>query len=61
MKMSQQPFAFPGGVASAVIPADRNETPLIDPSTITEWPKALRCVNQIAARDPSFQSTIRKV
>ena len=42
-------------------PQDRVSTPLIDPSTITEWKQGLRCVSKIAARNPEFAPAIRKV
>lgn len=39
----------------------RSSTPLVDPSTITEWKHGLRCVNKIAAQNQDFAATIRKV
>lgn len=36
-------------------------TPQIDPSTIFEWPQALRCVNKISATNPQFGPKIREV
>ncbi|EFQ88459.1 hypothetical protein CFE70_009839 [Pyrenophora teres f. teres 0-1] len=36
-------------------------SPLIDPSTITEWRQGLRCVSKIAARNPEFAPAIRKL
>ncbi|KAF1841892.1 uncharacterized protein K460DRAFT_358586 [Cucurbitaria berberidis CBS 394.84] len=36
-------------------------TPLIDPSTITEWRQGLRCVSKIAAQNPEFTPTVRKL
>lgn len=35
--------------------------PTIDPATITTWPDALRCVTKLAAQNPRFEETIRKV
>ncbi|KAF1947656.1 hypothetical protein EJ02DRAFT_449133 [Clathrospora elynae] len=42
-------------------PQDRASTPLIDPSTITEWKQGLRCVSKIAAQNPEFAATVRKL
>lgn len=42
-------------------PQDRAATPLIDPSTITEWKQGLRCVNKIATQNPEFVPAVRKV
>lgn len=42
-------------------PQDRSSTPLVDPSTITEWKQGLRCVSKIAAQNPDFAAAIRKV
>jgi hypothetical protein len=42
-------------------PQDRASTSLIDPSTITEWKQGLRCVSKIAAQNPSFGVSVRKV
>jgi len=42
-------------------PQERVSSPLIDPSTITEWKQGLRCVSKIAARNPEFAPAIRKV
>jgi hypothetical protein len=42
-------------------PQDRVSSPLIDPSTITEWKQGLRCVSKIAAQNPDFAPTVRKV
>jgi hypothetical protein len=42
-------------------PQDRASTPLIDPSTITEWKQGLRCVSKIAASNPNFGVSVRKV
>ncbi|CAO2647849.1 Nn.00g087710.m01.CDS01 [Neocucurbitaria sp. VM-36] len=36
-------------------------TPLIDPSTITEWKQGLRCVSKIGGQNPEFAPTIRKL
>ncbi|KAF2133205.1 hypothetical protein P153DRAFT_307777 [Dothidotthia symphoricarpi CBS 119687] len=36
-------------------------TPLIDPSTITEWKQGLRCVSKIAAHNPNFAASVRKL
>jgi hypothetical protein len=42
-------------------PQDRVSSPLIDPSTITEWKQGLRCVSKIAAQNPDFAPAVRKV
>ncbi|KAH7380728.1 hypothetical protein BKA66DRAFT_465274 [Pyrenochaeta sp. MPI-SDFR-AT-0127] len=42
-------------------PQDRASTPLIDPSTITEWKQGLRCVSKIAAQNPEFAPAVRKL
>jgi hypothetical protein len=42
-------------------PQNRVSSPLIDPSTITEWKQGLRCVSKIAAQNPDFGSAVRKV
>jgi len=42
-------------------PQDRSSTPLVDPATITEWKKGLRCVSKIATQNPDFAASIRKV
>lgn len=42
-------------------PQERTSTPLIDPSTITEWKQGLRCVSKIAAQNPEFAAVVRKV
>ncbi|KAL6706566.1 hypothetical protein ACN47E_005322 [Coniothyrium glycines] len=42
-------------------PQDRASTPLIDPSTITEWKQGLRCVNKIATHNPDFVPAVRKL
>jgi hypothetical protein len=51
---SQQASALPK-------PQDRSSTPLVDPATITEWKKGLRCVSKIATQNPDFAASIRKV
>ena len=33
----------------------------IDPSTILEWPQALRCVNKISASNPQFGPKLKEV
>ena len=42
-------------------PQERAATSLIDPSTITEWKQGLRCVSKIAAQNPEFAPSVRKV
>lgn len=37
------------------------QPPMVDPATIIEWPQALRCVTKIAAQNPTFKQSIRKV
>ena len=39
----------------------RSSTPLIDPSTIIDWKQGLRCVSKIAAQNPQFASSVRKL
>lgn len=36
-------------------------TPLIDPSTITEWKQGLRCVSKLAIQNPDFIGAVRKL
>lgn len=36
-------------------------SPLIDPSTILEWPLALRCVSKLSAQNPHFGPTVKVV
>lgn len=38
-----------------------SRSPLIDPSTILEWPQALRCVNKLSTQNPNFGPTIKVV
>ncbi|KAF1831359.1 hypothetical protein BDW02DRAFT_632914 [Decorospora gaudefroyi] len=45
----------------AARPQDRVSSPLIDPSTITEWKQGLRCVSKVAAQNPEFSPTVRKL
>lgn len=40
---------------------DRPRTPPIDPATIAEWAPGLRCVSKIAAQNPDFAGSIRRV
>ena len=42
-------------------PNDKTSSPLIDPSTITEWKQGLRCVSKIAVQNPEFAAAVRKV
>ncbi|USP73785.1 uncharacterized protein yc1106_01059 [Curvularia clavata] len=42
-------------------PEDRVASPLIDPSTITEWKQGLRCVSKIAAKNPNFGPAVHKL
>lgn len=39
----------------------RTLTPTIDPATITEWRSGLRCVSKIAAQNPNFEGTVKKL
>lgn len=39
----------------------QTNSPLIDPSTILEWPLALRCVNKLSAQNPQFGPTVKVV
>lgn len=39
----------------------RISTPTIDPTTIIEWKHGLRCVNKLAAQNPSFVPSIQKL
>ncbi|KAF2853011.1 hypothetical protein T440DRAFT_445934 [Plenodomus tracheiphilus IPT5] len=42
-------------------PQERSSTPLIDPSTITEWKQGLRCVSKLAVQNPYFVAAVRKL
>ncbi|RMZ71694.1 ATP synthase subunit beta [Pyrenophora seminiperda CCB06] len=42
-------------------PQERVSSPVIDPSTITEWKQGLRCMSKIAAQNPEFAPTVRKL
>lgn len=42
-------------------PPPRTATPAIDPATITDWKHGLRCVSKIAAQNPGFEASIRKL
>jgi hypothetical protein len=42
-------------------PQVRSSTPLIDPATIIDWKQGLRCVSKIAASNPDFAASVRKV
>ncbi|KAH6616816.1 hypothetical protein C7974DRAFT_52743 [Boeremia exigua] len=42
-------------------PQVRSSTPLIDPATIIDWKQGLRCVSKIAAQNPQFTITVRKL
>lgn len=42
-------------------PPTQPSTTLIDPSTIFDWPSALRCVNKLSASNPQFGPKIREV
>lgn len=42
-------------------PQARSATPLIDPATIIDWKQGLRCVSKIAAQNPQFSMSIRKL
>jgi hypothetical protein len=43
------------------VPQARSSTPTIDPATITEWKQGLRCVIKVAAQNPNFAASVRKV
>jgi hypothetical protein len=42
-------------------PQVRSTTPLIDPATIIDWKQGLRCVSKIAAQNPQFSVSVRKL
>lgn len=42
-------------------PGQAPSRPMIDPSTITAWPDALRCITKIAAQNTRFAASIKKV
>ncbi|KAF2632479.1 hypothetical protein BU25DRAFT_437160 [Macroventuria anomochaeta] len=42
-------------------PQVRSSTPLIDPASIIDWKSGLRCVSKIAAQNPEFAASIRKL
>lgn len=42
-------------------PQVRSSTPLIDPATIIDWKQGLRCVSKIAAQNPQFSASVRKL
>lgn len=42
-------------------PQARSSTPLIDPATIIDWKQGLRCVSKIAAQNPHFSVSVRKL
>lgn len=50
---------------AAVTPQGRSgqppPRPMIDPSTITAWPDALRCITKIAAQNTQFAASLKKV
>ena len=56
---SQAPVSIPSR-QTATPPAQSNSSQ-IDPSTIFEWPQALRCVNKISASNPQFGPKIKEV
>ncbi|TID25186.1 Serine/threonine-protein kinase [Venturia nashicola] len=37
----------------------QTRSPLVDPSTILEWPLALRCVNKLSAQNPHFGPAVK--
>ncbi|CBX99988.1 hypothetical protein IAQ61_002798 [Plenodomus lingam] len=45
----------------ALKPQERSSTPLVDPSTITEWKQGLRCVSKLAVQNPDFVPAVRKL
>ncbi|KAF3034839.1 hypothetical protein E8E11_001928 [Didymella keratinophila] len=42
-------------------PQIRSSTPLIDPATIIDWKQGLRCISKIAAQNPQFSISVRKL
>ncbi|KAF9697262.1 hypothetical protein EKO04_005000 [Ascochyta lentis] len=42
-------------------PQARSSTPLIDPATIVDWKSGIRCVSKIAAQNPDFAASVRKL
>ncbi len=63
----QQPTADPRLAGRSVLihsapqPQVRSSTPLIDPATIIDWKQGLRCVSKIAAQNPQFAVSVRKL
>lgn len=52
---------FAGTVNPQGRPGQTPARPMIDPSTITAWPDALRCITKIAAQNVQFAAGIKKV
>lgn len=42
-------------------PQARSSAPLINPATIIDWKSGLRCVSKIAAQNPDFVTSVRKL
>ncbi len=42
-----------------VTPPPQPRSPVINPATIFEWPKALRCVSKMSATNPQFGPAIK--
>lgn len=63
----QQPIPDPRLVGRSLQPQStpkpqvRSATPLIDPATIIDWKQGLRCVSKIAAQNPQFSVSVRKL
>ncbi|KIV99794.1 uncharacterized protein PV09_08599 [Verruconis gallopava] len=48
-------------VSAVALPPAQPHPPLVDPSTIFEWPQALRCVNKLSASNPQFGPKIKQM
>lgn len=63
----QQPIVDPRLVGRLLQPQStpkpqvRSVTPLIDPATIIDWKQGLRCISKIAAQNPQFSVSVRKL
>lgn len=57
----ERPTLFPSQVERPRSGDSRKATPPTDPATILDWSLGLRCVAKIAALNPDFEPTIRKV
>jgi hypothetical protein len=58
---SLDPRQNPNHRGIATPPAQLSKSPLIDPSTILEWPQALRCVTKLSAQNPNFGPVVKVV